>query len=89
MTRIKLSPAALIMQGIERYWTNERLDDFLYPYRGDYIKQATDPKYRFQDIELNKRGTALFKSCLGVRTLGPFSMSIRWRAVKCSGCWRH
>ena len=70
VTRIKLSPAALIMQGIERYWTNERLDDFLYPYRGDYIKQATDPKYRFQDIELNKRGTALFKSCLGVRTLG-------------------
>ena len=69
VTRIKLSPAALIMQGIERHWTAKRLDDYLYPFSEDYLKQATNPKYRFQDVELTKRGTAIFKSCLGVKTL--------------------
>ena len=69
VTRIKLTPAALIMQGINRYWMPKQLDDFLYPFSEDYLKQATNPQYRFQDIELNKRGEAIFNSCLGVKTL--------------------
>jgi len=69
VTRIKLTPAALIMKGIDRYWTSKQLDDFLYPFSEDYLKQATNPQYRFQDIELTKRGEAIFKKCLGVKTL--------------------
>jgi DNA-binding response OmpR family regulator/tetratricopeptide (TPR) repeat protein len=70
VTRIKLSPASLIMQGITTHWKAKRLDDYLYPFTEDYLKQATNPTYRFQDIHLNKRGEAIYKSCLGVKTLG-------------------
>ena len=69
LTQIKLTPAALIMQGINRYWKPKQLDNFLYPFSKDYLKPASNPQYRFQDIELGKRGTAIFKSCLGVETL--------------------
>jgi len=69
VTRIKLTPASLILQGIERHWTAKRLDDYLYPFSEDYLKQATNPQYRFQDVELNKRGEAIFKSCQGIKTL--------------------
>lgn len=69
VTSIKLTPAALIMQGVNLYWTPKQLDDFLYPFSEDYLKQASNPQYRFQDIELSKRGEAIFKSCLGVKTL--------------------
>ncbi|MCD6580876.1 MAG: response regulator [Desulfuromusa sp.] len=69
VTQIKLTPAALIMQGINRHWTAKQLDDFLYPFSEDYLKQASNPQYRFQDIELSKRGEAIFKQCLGVKTL--------------------
>ncbi|MDX2494506.1 MAG: DnaJ domain-containing protein, partial [Desulfuromusa sp.] len=69
VTRIKLTPAALIMRGINRHWIPKQLDDFLYPFSEDYLKQATNPLYRFQDIELNKRGEAIFNSCRGTKTL--------------------
>ncbi len=69
LTTIKLTPAALIMQGIERHWTPKQLDDFLYPFGEDYLKRASNPQYRFQDIELSKRGAAILKSCLGRKTL--------------------
>ena len=69
ITRIELTPAALIMEGIDRYWIPTQLDEFLYPYSDDYLKQASNPLYRFQDIELSKRGGTVFKSCLGVKTL--------------------
>jgi len=69
VTQIKLTPAALIMQGINRHWTAKQLDDFLYPFMEDYLKQSSNPQYRFQDIELSKRGEAIFKHCLGVKTL--------------------
>ncbi|MDA3903889.1 MAG: response regulator [Desulfuromusa sp.] len=69
ITRIKLTPAALIMQGIDQYWIPKQLDDFLYPFSEDYLKQSSNPQYRFQDIELSKRGEAIFKTCLGTKTL--------------------
>lgn len=69
VTRIKLTPAALIMQGIDRHWIPKQLDDFLYPFGEDYLKQASNPQYRFQDIKLSKRGEAIFKNCLGGKTL--------------------
>ncbi len=69
VTSIKMTPATLIVKGIERFWTPSQLDDFLAPFRSDYIKQATDPKYRFQEVELSKRGQAIFKSCQGRDTL--------------------
>lgn len=69
VTSIKLSPASLILQGIKRYWTPQQLDAYLKPFRSLYMKQASDPKYRFQDIDLNRRGEEIFRSCLGGLTL--------------------
>ncbi|MEA3545429.1 MAG: response regulator [Thermodesulfobacteriota bacterium] len=70
VTQIKLTPAALILAGINRYWKPKQLDAFLYPFSEDYLKQASNPQYRFQDIQLTKRGEAVFKGCLGIKTLG-------------------
>jgi DNA-binding response OmpR family regulator/tetratricopeptide (TPR) repeat protein len=69
VTRIKLTPANLIMQGIWEFWDLKQLDDFLFPYMEDYLKQSTNPRYRFQDIELNKRGEQIFNSCVGIKTM--------------------
>ncbi len=69
VTRMKMTPANLILQGIGEYWSTKQLDDFLLPYMEDYLKQTTNPTYRFQDIELNKRGAQIFKSCVGVKTM--------------------
>lgn len=69
VTRIQLTPAAIIAKGIERFWTPTQLDDYLAPFRSDYLKQTEDPKYRFQDIELSNRGQAILKKCRGARTL--------------------
>jgi len=69
ITRIKLTPATLILQGITRFWSAKQLDDFLYPYGREYLKQTGNPHYRFQEINLNKRGEAVFRECRGVKTL--------------------
>jgi len=69
VTSIKMTPATLIMKGIERFWTPTQLNDFLAPFRSDYIQQSTDPKYRFQDMQLSRRGQAVLTSCQGRETL--------------------
>jgi len=69
VTSIKLSPASLIMRGISRYWSAQQLEDFLRPFSSRYLKQVSDVQYRFQEIELNKRGEAIFSQCLGGSTL--------------------
>ena len=69
VTSIQMTPATLILDGISRYWTPLQLEAFLNPFRNDYLKQATTPKYRFQDMQLSKRGEAIFAECLGNLTL--------------------
>ncbi len=69
VTQIRLSPASLIFQGVNRYWTIKQVDEYLYPFAADYMCQATNPKYRFQDIDLGKRGLAVLKSCQGQKRL--------------------
>lgn len=69
VTTIRTSPASLIMQGIKRFWSQKQLDDYLTPLRHLYLRQGSDPKYRFQDVELNRRGEEIFGKCLGVLTL--------------------
>ncbi len=69
VTMIQLSPASLIMQGVSRFWSVQQLEKFLNRYRKDYLKQAADPHYRFQEIDLSKRGEAIFRQCLGTMTL--------------------
>lgn len=67
--QIRMSPANLIMQGVNRYWSLSQLDTFLFPFNDEYLQQATDPHYRFQDIELKKRGNAVFNACQGKKSL--------------------
>jgi CheY-like chemotaxis protein len=69
VTTINISPASLIMQGIKGYWSQQQLDDYLTPLRNHYIKQGSDPKYQFQEVELNRRGEEIFASCLGTMTI--------------------
>ncbi len=69
VTQIRLSPASLILQGINRYWTIKQIDEFLYPFASDYLCQSTNPKYRFQDIDLGNRGMKVLKSCQGQKRL--------------------
>jgi DNA-binding response OmpR family regulator/curved DNA-binding protein CbpA len=69
ITRIKLTPANLIMQGIGEFWSLQQLDGFLFPFMVDYLKPSTNPLYRFQDIELSNRGRQIFKSCVGNKTI--------------------
>ena len=69
VTQIRLTPAALIMQGIKQYWSIKQVDEFLFPFNADYLCQATNPKYRFQDIDLGKRGMAVLRGCQGQKRL--------------------
>lgn len=69
VTSIQLTPASLILNGISRFWTPPQLEAFLHPLQNDYLKQASNPQYRFQDIELTKRGETTFSQCLGTLTL--------------------
>ena len=84
VTQIRLSPASLILQGINRYWTIKRVDEFLFPFGADYLCQATNPKYRFQDIDLGKRGLAVLKSCQGQKRLQDIleQHPLAWREVQ-------
>ena len=69
VTEIDLSPAALIYQGVSRYWPPERLQKFLGEHRTHYLGPAKNPLFRFQDMRLSRRGETLFEECLGDLTL--------------------
>lgn len=69
VTEIKLSPSALILQGVGGYWPSERLDRFLVTYRQEFLSQAKSPLFRFQEMGLSQRGEAIFDECLGDLTL--------------------
>lgn len=70
VTNIELSPASLILEGITRFWEKSHLEDYLRPYLKDYVKQADNPLYLFQDMGLSRRGEEVFAECLGDLTLG-------------------
>lgn len=69
VTSIELSPATLILDGITRYWNKTQTEEYLRPHLKDYLKQAENPLYRFQDMGLSRRGEEVFAECLGDITL--------------------
>ncbi len=69
VTNIELSPAALVLEGIRRYWDKERVEEYLSPFLTDYLKQAENPVYLFQEMGLSRRGEEVFAECLGDLTL--------------------
>lgn len=69
VTEIELSPAALILQGVSRYWSAERINRYLAPYSSEFLDQAKNPLFRFQEMGLNRRGEEIFEECLGDLTL--------------------
>lgn len=69
ITNIELSPAALILEGVKRYWDKERVAEYLSPRLTDYLKQADNPLYLFQEMGLSRRGEEVFAECLGDMTL--------------------
>jgi len=69
VTSIRLSPAALIYQGIRRHYTSARLTKLLAPSRHRYLAQSEHPHYRFQDIGFANRDQKVFALCRGDLTL--------------------
>lgn len=69
VTEIDLSPAALILQGISRHWSMERLDRFLDPHRLSFLVPEKNPQFRFQEMGLSRRGEEVVEECLGDLTL--------------------
>ncbi|BCR03663.1 hypothetical protein DESUT3_07320 [Desulfuromonas versatilis] len=69
VTAIVLSPANLILQGVRRHYSDERIAALLASHRNRYISQAENPHYRFQEMALSPRDAGVFGECLGTRTL--------------------
>ncbi len=69
VTNIELSPSALILEGIKRYWDKKRVEDYLRPHLKDYLQQTQNPLYLFQEMGLSRRGEEVFAECLGDLTL--------------------
>ncbi|MDT8419398.1 MAG: response regulator [Desulfuromonadales bacterium] len=69
VTEIELSPSALILQGVSRHWSAERVNRYLAPYSKEFLAQAKNPLFRFQEMGLNRRGEEIFEECLGDLTL--------------------
>ncbi|PLY02170.1 MAG: hypothetical protein C0623_04065 [Desulfuromonas sp.] len=68
ITRINLSPATLTLQGLRKYYSEEKLDKFLNPHLSYYPALSTNPHYRFQDIELTPKDVSLLSECRGDKT---------------------
>ncbi len=68
ITRINLSPATLILQGLRKYYSEEMLDKILKPHLSYYPALSSNPHYRFQDIELTGKDASLLAECRGDRT---------------------
>jgi len=68
ITRINLSPATLILQGLRKYYSEEALDKILAPYLSYYPALSTNPHYRFQDIELTAKDVTMLAECRGDKT---------------------
>lgn len=69
ITAIDLAPAALIAQGIRRFFTPRQIETLLQPHRGRYLFQSANPLYRFEDIECSPEEAALWEDCTGEATL--------------------
>jgi len=69
LTRIDISPAALIYQGIRRHFTQARLEKFLQPHRRRYLVQTENPHYRYQEMGFEERDRKIFALCRGELTL--------------------
>ncbi len=68
ITTIELSPAALILQGVQRYWTAVRIDAFLEPFLERYLTPIANPHFRFQNMELSHRQADLLAEIKGSLT---------------------
>lgn len=68
VTRINLSPANLILQGLRNYYSEKMLDKLLEPYLSYYPAVSSNPHYRFQDLELTNRDASVLDECRGDKT---------------------
>jgi len=68
ITRINLSPATLILQGLRKYFSEDKLDKILNSHLSYYPALSSNPHYRFQDIELTDKDVALLGECRGDKT---------------------
>ncbi|WP_020677423.1 response regulator [Geopsychrobacter electrodiphilus] len=65
ITSIELSPAGLILEGVSKYWNRDQIENYLRPHLIDYVKQAENPLYLYQEMGLSRRGEEVFAECLG------------------------
>jgi len=48
--RLERSPAALVLEGVRRFYSEERAARVLAPFQGRYVALTADPVLRFQEI---------------------------------------
>lgn len=69
ITAIDLSPASLMLQGLRRGVAAGGLETVLQQHQGRYLAPASNPLYRFQEIDLSAGDEQLWGACDGTRTL--------------------
>ena len=65
ITAIELSPAALILQGVQRHWSTLKASEFLSAYLENYPVVTANPHYRFQSLDLSDAEARLLAQCRG------------------------
>lgn len=68
VTRIDLSPANLILQGLRSHASAKQLATLLEPSTDLYLEPAENPLYRFQEIQLSRHEQKIFDHCHGQLT---------------------
>ncbi|MDO3378621.1 response regulator [Geoalkalibacter halelectricus] len=69
VTAIELAPAALILEGIRRFWSPLQVSAFLAEYLECFPQITANPHYRFQGIELSAAEQRLLEECRGEHSL--------------------
>ena len=65
ITTLDMSTANVINEGVREHYDLDRLLPIIDEWRGKYIRPGTNLSYRFQDLELTSRESAIFEEIQG------------------------
>lgn len=66
---LDLTPAAIIWEGVQDHWAQRRARDRLGDVGDHYVVPATDPLYRYQEMDLGPDAEEFFRKINGRRTV--------------------
>ncbi len=65
VTSIDISPANLILQGLQEHSSRDQVNKILEPHLDHYLQMAENPLYRFQEIQLSSYDQRVMQQCDG------------------------